>query len=215
MEASITNCFLDWGLGNVFTKIVDNASSNRVTMKEMSKQLTNWGTSIMEGQHLHVRCMAHIINLIVQVGLKEVEKRINENETYYVRHKEFSGSSSSKSELGTYLAEDVEPETDEFDILKWWKFNEPRFPILAEMARDVLVIPISSVACAFSTTGRILDPFRSSLTPKVVQSPISLKDWLRSESIPINIEEDLEYLELLELDNAHNGNESSIVDVNL
>ncbi|KAH0730723.1 hypothetical protein KY289_001911 [Solanum tuberosum] len=34
---------------------VDNASSNSVTVKEISKQLTNWGTNIMEGQHLHVR----------------------------------------------------------------------------------------------------------------------------------------------------------------
>ncbi|KAH0702486.1 hypothetical protein KY285_016764 [Solanum tuberosum] len=43
----------------------------------------------------------------------------------------------------------------------------PRFHVLAEMARNVLAIPISSVAseCAFSTDGRILDSFRSSLTP--------------------------------------------------
>ena len=83
----------------------------------------------------------------------------------------------------------------------WWKVNEPRFPILAEMVRDVLAIPISSVAseCAFSTGGRVLDPFRSSLTPKIVQSLICVQDWLRSESFPINIEEDLEYLEQLEL----------------
>ncbi|KAH0639799.1 hypothetical protein KY285_036385 [Solanum tuberosum] len=118
----------------------------------------------------------------------------------FVRHQVVSGSSSSKSELGRYLAEDVEPETDDFDILKWWKFNEPRFPIISEMARDVLAISISSVAseCAFSTGGRILDPF---------------KNWYRSEPIPINVEEDLEYLELLELDMAHSGIESSIVDV--
>ncbi|KAH0746471.1 hypothetical protein KY285_008128 [Solanum tuberosum] len=79
--------------------------------------------------------------------------------------------------------------------------NEPIFPILAEMVRDVLAIPISSVAseCAFSTGGRVLDPFRSSLTPKLVQSLICVQDWHRSEPFPINIEEDLEYLEQLEL----------------
>ena len=80
----------------------------------------------------------------------------------------------------------------------WWKVNEPRFSILVQMVRDVLAILISCVAseCAFSTGGRVLDPFRSSLTPKIVQSLICVQDWLRSESFPINIEEDLEYLEL-------------------
>lgn len=76
-------------------------------------------------------------------------------------------------------------------------------------------IPISSVEseCAFSTGGRILNPFRSSLTYKLVQALISLQDWYRSEPIPINVEEDLEYVALLELDMAHSGNESSIVDM--
>ena len=117
----------------------------------------------------------------------------------FEKHKEVSGSSSNKSELERYLAEDIELDSDDFDILMWWKVNEPRFPILAEMVRDVLVILISCVAseCAFSTAGRVLDQFRSSLTPKIVQSLICVQDWLRSESFPINIEEDLEYLEQL------------------
>lgn len=116
------------------------------------------------------------------------------------KHKEVTESLSSKSELDRYLAEDIEPDTDSFDILMWWKVNEPRFPILAEMARHVLVIPISSIAseCAFNTSGRILAPFRSPLTLKLVHSVIYHQDWLRSESLPINIKEDLEYLEQLE-----------------
>ena len=65
MAACITNCLLEWGLDNVFTITVDNASSNDVTVKEISKKLSNWGTNIMDGDHLHVRCMAHILNLIV------------------------------------------------------------------------------------------------------------------------------------------------------
>ncbi|XP_070036181.1 zinc finger BED domain-containing protein RICESLEEPER 1-like [Nicotiana tomentosiformis] len=37
MAAVITNCLLDWGLENVFTITVDNASSNDVTVREVSK----------------------------------------------------------------------------------------------------------------------------------------------------------------------------------
>ncbi|KAM3270249.1 putative protein isoform X2 [Capsicum chacoense] len=83
------------------------------------------------------------------------------------------------------------------------------------MARDMLAIPISSVAseCAFSKGGRVIDPFRSSLTPKLVQSLICLQDWPRSESNPVNIEKDLDYLEQLEVEMANGGTESSIVDV--
>ncbi|XP_073016174.1 zinc finger BED domain-containing protein RICESLEEPER 2-like [Primulina eburnea] len=72
MAVAITKCLLDWGLDKVFTITVDNASSNDVTVNEMSKQLSKWGFNLMNGQHLHMRCVAHIINLIVQDGLKEI-----------------------------------------------------------------------------------------------------------------------------------------------
>lgn len=55
---------------------IDNASSNVVVIKEMSKQLSNWGTNIMGDWHLHVRCITHILNLIVQNGLKKIGKSI-------------------------------------------------------------------------------------------------------------------------------------------
>ncbi|KAH0776082.1 hypothetical protein KY290_007493 [Solanum tuberosum] len=110
-----------------------------------------------------------------------------------------------KTELQKYLAEENEVESKNFNILSWWKINSPRFSVLAEMARDVLAIPTSSVAseCAFSTGGRILDSFRSSLTPKLVQTLVCLQDWIRSESRPISVEEDIDVLEQLEQDLAN------------
>ncbi|KAH0766223.1 hypothetical protein KY290_002212 [Solanum tuberosum] len=118
------------------------------------------------------------------------------------KHTSQRGGASSKSELVKYLDEEIEVGKSDFDVLLWWKVNSPRFPLLSEMARDVLAIPVSSVAseCAFSTGGRILDSFRSSLTPKLVQALVCLQDWLRSEPQPISIEEDLDFLEQLEED---------------
>ncbi|XP_047267582.1 zinc finger BED domain-containing protein RICESLEEPER 2-like [Capsicum annuum] len=355
MANEISKCLRDWGIDKIFTITVDNASSNDVTVKELAKIFTKRGTNFMNGQHLHVRCMAHIINLIVQDGLKmtgvSIEKvrkavkyirqsparckRFQEycedvdinskkslcldvstrwNSTYlmlnravecenglmsYVyrdiglshylrfiedeegtivcafssddwdhlilsgdygddllgkiasnmkkkfdkywgspkkmnkmifiscvlnpRHKFVSvgfalqmislpsssgstvqsiGSLGSfmddlmkhkagntttvKIELQKYLDEANEGETNNFNVLFWWKIHSSRFPIFAEMARDVLSFPISSVAseCTFSTGGRILDSFRSSLTPKLVQTLVCLQDWIRSESQP-------------------------------
>jgi hypothetical protein len=80
-------------------------------------------------------------------------------------------SSTSKSELEKYLAEETEDTEKKIDILGWWKINANRFPILGHMACDVLAIPISTVAkeSAFSTSGRILDDFRTSLTPFMLE----------------------------------------------
>ncbi|XP_075077310.1 zinc finger BED domain-containing protein RICESLEEPER 2-like [Nicotiana tabacum] len=116
------------------------------------------------------------------------------------RHKAGIGGSDSKSELEKYLTEEVENEIAGSNILLWWKVNSPRFPILGEMAQNVLFIPISSVAseCAFSTGKRILDSFKSSLTPKLVEVLVCLQDWLRSEPLPVSVEEDLDVLEQLE-----------------
>jgi hypothetical protein len=103
------------------------------------------------------------------------------------------GVTSSKSELEKYLSEENEEQSNKFDILGWWKINSTRFPVLSRLARDVLAVPISTVASesAFSTGGRILDDFRSSLTPFMVEALICTQDWLkRAPSIPNEEEEE-------------------------
>jgi hypothetical protein len=106
--------------------------------------------------------------------------------------KGIGSSNNTKSELNKYLSEETEDTEMKLDLLVWWKASEQRFPILARMARDVLAIPISTVASesAFSTSGRNLDDFRSSLTPFMLEALVCAQDWLRW-SIPIDIEETL------------------------
>lgn len=82
------------------------------------------------------------------------------------------------------MAENVLPWDDNngrFDILGWWKCNESKYPILAKVARDVLAIPVSTVASefAFSTGGRVVDPHRSSLDPESIEALICAQDWIR------------------------------------
>ena len=87
-----------------------------------------------------------------------------------------------KFELEVYLNEDIIEDKEDFDILKWWKMNSERFPVLSKTARDVLAILISTVASesVFSIGGRVLDTFRSSLTPKIVEALIL---WTKLASI--------------------------------
>nr|GEW60552.1 zinc finger BED domain-containing protein RICESLEEPER 2-like [Tanacetum cinerariifolium] len=83
------------------------------------------------------------------------------------RMKTGQSSSLSTSKLDKYNGEFCEPfdKNVHFDILQLWKVNTHRFSILSLMARDLLAIPISTVASesVFSTSGRVLDSFRSSL----------------------------------------------------
>ncbi|XP_019177602.1 PREDICTED: zinc finger BED domain-containing protein RICESLEEPER 1-like [Ipomoea nil] len=69
--------------------------------------------------------------------------------------------SMKKTELEVYLSEVIVDDEESFDLLRWWMLNSDRFPVLSKMARDVLVVPISTVASelAFSTSGRVLDAF--------------------------------------------------------
>ncbi|XP_059436761.1 zinc finger BED domain-containing protein RICESLEEPER 1-like [Corylus avellana] len=94
-----------------------------------------------------------------------------------------------KSEVDRYLSDRCEATTQDFNILLWWKVNAPKYPIIAEVAYDVLAILIFTVASqsAFSNGGRILDSFRSSLSPFTVEALICTQDWLKS--CPNNIEE--------------------------
>ena len=80
-------------------------------------------------------------------------------------------SLETKSKIGMYLLDNLE-KLGSFDILDKWKLNASKYPILSKMARDILAIPISIIAfeSPFSTSGRILDAFRRSLSPKIVEA---------------------------------------------
>ncbi|XP_042386507.1 zinc finger BED domain-containing protein RICESLEEPER 2-like [Zingiber officinale] len=55
-------------------------------------------------------------------------------------------STEHKSDLDYYLEESLLPRTSEFDILCWWKTNGIKYPILHDIAKDVLAIPVTTVA---------------------------------------------------------------------
>ncbi|XP_038984879.1 zinc finger BED domain-containing protein RICESLEEPER 1-like [Phoenix dactylifera] len=114
-----------------------------------------------------------------------------------------SSKRSKRSELDSYLDDDVLPdlENKEFDILAWWKSNATVYPILSRIARDVLAIPVSTVSSesAFSTGGRVVDQYRSSLSPSTVKALVCTQDWLReqydevancSSSVTLNVDDD-------------------------
>lgn len=112
------------------------------------------------------------------------------------------GGGETMTELDKYLGENIEYAKDgeNFNVLTWWKINSSRFPILSVIARDLLAIPISTVSSesAFSTGGRVLDSFRSSLTPTIVEALICVDDWIGGLPLQLVMVEDLSEQEAFE-----------------
>ncbi|PON83907.1 Ribonuclease H-like domain containing protein, partial [Trema orientale] len=67
----IEACLNDWGIRKLFVITVDNASPNSTAIDYILKKFKPKKESIiLNGEFLHLRCCAHIVNLIVGEGLK-------------------------------------------------------------------------------------------------------------------------------------------------
>lgn len=116
-------------------------------------------------------------------------------------HEESEEKSVDQSDLESYLADQCVPRSDpNFDVLNWWKRTGSKYKILSLMARHLLAISVSTVASesAFSTGGRVIDPFRSSLTPRMVEALICTQDWIRKDYEQSWLEDQFEQLEIIE-----------------
>ena len=106
------------------------------------------------------------------------------------------------NDVDKYLSDPNEGEEEEnFDVLNWWRVNGvSKYPILARVAREILAIPVSTIASesSFSTSGRITDPYRSSLSPKMVEALICTQNWLRSIHVALHHEPTIEEMEFCE-----------------
>ncbi|KAG8362585.1 hypothetical protein BUALT_BualtUnG0061200 [Buddleja alternifolia] len=64
---------LEWNLDKkIFSVVVDNASSNDSMMRRLREWLLKDSLIPLNGNLLHVRCSAHVLNLIVQDGLSPI-----------------------------------------------------------------------------------------------------------------------------------------------
>jgi hypothetical protein len=106
-----------------------------------------------------------------------------------------------KTEVDRYFSEASEPQCAlGFDILGWWRVNSSKYKIFSHVARDVMAVSVSTVAfeSAFSTEGRVLDSFRSSLSPLTVEALICCQNWLRSTSSPVNLREAMDEVQSID-----------------
>jgi hypothetical protein len=68
IEEAITRCMTEYGIKEkMFTITLDNASNNKTACDLL--QESGKSNMLFDGQHLRVRCCAHILNILVQDGL--------------------------------------------------------------------------------------------------------------------------------------------------
>ena len=94
---------------------------------------------------------------------------------------------------------DLDSEED-FNILQWWQEHKRTFPVLSILARDVLSVPVSTVSSesAFSLAGRIIEDRRTSLTPDMVRTLMSVKDGELSRRRAQHTAENMELIGMFE-----------------
>ncbi|CAB4263761.1 unnamed protein product [Prunus armeniaca] len=123
-------------------------------------------------------------------------------------------TSAQKTQLQLYLDEPKIDRKTKLNVLDFWKVNQFRYPELSILARDLLYIPISTVASesAFSVGGRVLDQYRSALKPENVEALVCTRDWIFGEdncTLAPNLEElteDISKMEINATDSAEGSN---------
>lgn len=71
---AIFKCLKAWGIENkVFSVSVDNAAYNDTCLQNLKENLSLSSKLFLDGALFHVRCCAHILNLLVQDGLSKIK----------------------------------------------------------------------------------------------------------------------------------------------
>ncbi|KAG8379184.1 hypothetical protein BUALT_Bualt07G0061900 [Buddleja alternifolia] len=152
----------------------------RGTTEHVEKELHalfNEYLTLYEISHHQKECFGKdmVVNHEANSDKSSFRKATNFMEEFY-KFTEEEDAIRNKSELDVYLEEKLHPSqnNNNFDILEYWKNNESKFPVLSRMAKDILAIPVSSIASesTFSTGGRVLSKFHSSLLLSTVEALI-------------------------------------------
>ncbi|KAI5349711.1 hypothetical protein L3X38_002600 [Prunus dulcis] len=168
---------------------------------------------IFENDPICDRLVSQKTNEVKQLLLNmyEVYKPSSNNMGATNTTNESGGSTNNEIEsslvfgVDRYLLDPLKSIDDEFDILGWWRINGLKYPTLASITNDVLAIPTSTIALesCFSTSGRVIDSFQSSLSPRIVEALICSQNWIRSEDISslqyVPSIEEMEFYESIEM----------------
>nr|XP_023886061.1 zinc finger BED domain-containing protein RICESLEEPER 2-like [Quercus suber] len=176
----ITAHFIDrnwWEIKNkVFYVTLDNASSNDVSVDILRTQLSIRKALVCNGDFFHLHCCAHILNLIIQDGLKEIDiaiQKIRESVKYV------KGSQVRKQKL-----------LESVNVFRWRAFchleltnsNYKNCPTIDEWSRvekiDKFLTVFYDATCAFFGTKY---PAANLYFPSVFMIYLTLRQQMENE----------------------------------
>ncbi|BBG93734.1 lectin protein kinase family protein, partial [Prunus dulcis] len=134
--------------------------------------MRGWGDVVSQIDEDEVAQISEDVDVTFQLIQQLVQRRKDEQ------------SVEISNEVDKYFADPFEsPLSKQFNLLNWWKGNQTRYLILSQVAKDIFAIPSSTIGSenAFNLGKRIVDPFRSSLHPKMVHALVCTCDWLRAD----------------------------------
>jgi len=69
---------LEWGcIDHIFTITIDNGSSNDGPINYIKDLNKSWEGTMLRHEFIHMRCCAHIVNMIVKSGLEVTNDSID------------------------------------------------------------------------------------------------------------------------------------------
>jgi hypothetical protein len=76
---ALRDCFFDWGIEDkIHTITVDNVLANNFAIKIIKDDFQLKNVILVRGRLFHVRCCAHVTNLLVQSRLIEIKDIIDD-----------------------------------------------------------------------------------------------------------------------------------------
>ncbi|KAA8550426.1 hypothetical protein F0562_002110 [Nyssa sinensis] len=123
--------------------------------------------------------LVHPVVMVIMTLGKNIVTGSSLIQSYVIRTVDNIQPSKSDFDKSVFIC--AKGSKNNFDIMEWWKENTLKFRILSKMACKILSIPITSVASefTFSVGGKVIDPYRASLLPEIVQVLLCGVDGVR------------------------------------
>ncbi|XP_027183954.1 zinc finger BED domain-containing protein DAYSLEEPER-like [Coffea eugenioides] len=88
ISKAIEKCLLEWGVDDILTVTVDNASSNNLVVQYLRGKLQKWGKAVLRGKWTHVRWNSTYLMLDTAQRFEQAFERFEEQNPYMLQELE-------------------------------------------------------------------------------------------------------------------------------